>query len=288
MAKTNNQAQNKKTGDEANNKPSEDLPGGKMITGKDQDVTEIEGPKSDKDADMKAFMEQILAAQKKQAEEFRALKKENEELRKRVSTEDLDPSKVDQNTIDDYEEKPVVFFAYSHRPSMFSYRLKGKNLLPPNGPIRFKEHYRYTSGSSFEKRVHTISQHVSHSKREIEYIRNSPEYNVRYFENMAGATRYDHSYADVLGKESSKVSMMTDHAVIQAVTNEPRLSVKADIDSMRKELIQLRADDAMKNRKRLENLAAQETQKSLKELEGTNFTEKVTELQRQQGLLNQG
>lgn len=284
MAKTNNQTPtNNNTGDEAENKPSTDKPGGKMITGKSQDVEDIDGPKSDKDTDMKAFMEQILANQKKQAEEFKALKKENEELRKKVNTSDSDPSKVDQATLDDYQNDPVVFFAYSHKPSLFSYRLKGKNLLPPNGPIRFKEHYRYTSGSSFEKRVHTISQFVSHSKSEIEYIRTCPEYNVKFFENMAGATRYDHSYADVLGKESAKVSQMTDHAVIQAVTNEPRLSVKADIDAMRKELIQLRADDMMKNRRALEKKAAELVQKSLTELEDTNFVEKVSLLQKAQG-----
>jgi len=284
MSKKRNPAQNNNTGNEANDKSSDSVTGNnKLVTGKNQEAQEIKGPKSDSETDMNDFMKEILANQKKQAEEFKLLRKENEELRKRVNAADSDPSKVDQDTLDDYQDEPVVFFAYSHRPSMFSYRLKGKNLLPPNGPILFKEHYRYTTGTSFQSRVHTISQHLSHSKREIDYIRNSPEYKVRYFENMEGATSYNHAYADVLGKESTKVSMMTDHAVIQAVTNEPRLSVKADIDSMRKELIQLRADDAMMNRKKLEEQVRKDTVKGIEDLSDTNFALEVSNLQKARG-----
>ena len=201
------------------------------------------------------ILQKILDNQKKSEAENKALREVIAEMKAAAKNKSTEPdnSSIDEDTVDDYLDVPVAFFAYNSIFSIHSYKLKGKNLVPPSGAIRFKPTVRYTTGSGMNAKVHAICEHKSHSKKEIKFLESNPDFNVKYFKTMTESKNYNHAYADILSKESIRVGQMSDHAVIAAVCEDPTMNPSKDIKGMRNELIHKRADDSMKSAKERES-----------------------------------
>lgn len=209
------------------------------------------------------ILQKILDSQKKMEAENASLREEIKTIKETKSkSPEQHYSELDEDALDDYLDVPVAFFAYTSQCSLHSYKVKGKMLLPPNGAIRFVPSIRYTSGTGFNAKVHAICEHKSQSKREVKYMEGSPDFGVKFYKTITEAKNYNHAYADILSKESTRVAQLSDQMVIAAIKGDPRLTVKTDIAGMRTELIQTRADDTMKSIKDREN---QDTKKMLED-----------------------
>jgi hypothetical protein len=281
MSEKNNQKNPPKTnnsGDQAKNNVSPDKKGNEESSAADTAALEKENAdlkaelakiaderkaneeKAKKEAESKSIavdktvLDQILEMQKSHEEENKSLREELRKIRlEKAKPAEQDKSSVDIDTINDYMDVPVVFFAYTSTHSIHSYQVKKKNLIPPFGKIRFKPTIRYTSGTGMQAKVHAICEYKSQSKREVDFLESSPDFGVKFFKTMTEEKNYNHAYADLLSKESQRVASLTDHMVIAAVNAEKRLVVKQDIKQMRTELIRLRADDALLSQKARED-----------------------------------
>lgn len=169
------------------------------------------------------------------------LTSENIELSKK-SKEDIE----EDSLIEDYLEVPAVFFAFTYKYSVYSYKRMNKEMLPPNGGIRFKTMLRYNKKNSSNRGVETISisQAVCRSKKEAEYLRRSPEYNIKFFENINDAKSVDVSLAEKMSEANSRISSMNDYQVIERAKAEG-INMSDDILYLRKELVSRMAKVAL-------------------------------------------
>ena len=166
---------------------------------------------------------------------------ENVELSKKTKEE------IEENSLlDDYLDEPAVFFAYTNRYSVYSYKRLNKETLPPSGGIRFKPLLRYNRKNSSNRGAETISisQAVCRSRKEAEYLRKSPEYNIKFFENINDAKSVDVSLAEKMSEANARISAMNDYQVIERAKAE-KINMSDDILYLRKELINKMAKEAL-------------------------------------------
>ncbi|MHA2170204.1 MAG: hypothetical protein ACXAB7_09960 [Candidatus Kariarchaeaceae archaeon] len=162
----------------------------------------------------------------------------------------------DQSIIDDWLETPVIFFCFSDSYSNHSEKRRGKDSFPPNGPIKFKPLHRYKRRHGQDWKVISTSQCVTHSSNEVEWLRNSPGYGIKFFENENDAKNVNASLAQKMLTQHGIVSRMSDHAVIERARIEGLAVKSGDLAQLRRSLVETLAEKAMKaDKKVLESIA---------------------------------
>jgi hypothetical protein len=193
--------------------------------------------------EMKKIMLDLLERQ-------RSIEKENLELRKmyedslrmkRESGEDT------TNPVDDYLEKPAVFFSFSSTYSIYGDKRYGRESVPPRKePIKFSQLYRYKQQGSKGVEVISVSQAVVRSKATYDWLVNHSLFNIKFFENIDKAQSVNVTLADKMVGANAVVSSMNDHQVIERCQRENIPIKTGDIAGLRKELIRVIAEQDLK------------------------------------------
>jgi len=203
---------------------------------------------------LKKFME-IVERQESQIADLNKklednIKKTGVKVRGQVNTDvDLeDPSSYDN---DDVLEDPKIYFTYSNGKTLYSYTdVKTRKIIDlPYGvdrPIRFKKVYSYRKLDRTGKgdKVHTVARYVTYSKKEDEFLRNHPYFNISIFESMGEAEAIDSSFATILESTRTMVNKMSNHNVVDRARNLD-LPILEDPSEMRKSLIHKLAKQQM-------------------------------------------
>lgn len=150
----------------------------------------------------------------------------------RATSEDED----EQDAIDDYQEDVSVFFCFSDWHGIYTDKRRGKEILPPNGPIKFDGVYRWRKRFGNDWKVVSVSQFSTHSKSEIEYLKKHTEFNIKFFENIDTVKNLDATFAQKHLEQHGIVSRMTDLGVIERSKTEGLAIRNGDLDELRREL----------------------------------------------------
>lgn len=177
-----------------------------------------------------------LSQVEKMMEDIRA------ELKREIS---LSQSKIESNRdkdisedlIDDWMDIPVAFFSFTNSYSLHGYYKLGKEHLPPNKKaIKFKNIIRKkSSGGARGTSVVCVSMVKINSKKELEFMRNSPYFGITFHESMDAAMNIDANYAQILIDTSQYISRMDEYTIIEK-SRAAGLPVTTDLSSMRQEL----------------------------------------------------
>jgi len=145
------------------------------------------------------------------------------------------------NLIDDYVEEPVIFFGFTCGLGIWGDKVMGKETLPPNGPIQFKLIVRSKRFTHKGVQVVSVSHFASHSKREIEYLRNHSKFGIQFFENKEDVKSMDYNLATKLAESSNIVNSLSDIQMIARCKSEG-INISNDPKLMRMELTKRLAD----------------------------------------------
>ena len=169
------------------------------------------------------------------------LTKENIELSKKTE-DDI----IEDSLLEDYLNDPAVFFAFTYKYGVYSYKRMNKEMIPPNGAIRFKTLLRYNKKNSSNRGAETISisQAVCRSRREAEFLRRSPEYGIKFFEDINDVKSVDVSLAEKMSEANSRINSMNDYQVIERAKAEG-IAMSNDIIYLRKTLVEKLAKAAL-------------------------------------------
>lgn len=203
---------------------------------------------------LKQFMDTI----KTQQEQIDAL---NSQMKERINssgvrvkgqiTDNVDLLSPDSYSNDDVLDEPKIYFTYSNGKTLYSYtNVRTRRVVDlPYGverPIKFKKIYAYrkTDRTSKGDKVHTVARYVTYSKKEDEFLRNHPYFNISIFESMGDAEAIDSSFATILESVRMQVSKMSNHNVLDRARNLG-IAIQEDPSEMRKSLIHKLAENQM-------------------------------------------
>lgn len=145
----------------------------------------------------------------------------------------------------DYLEDPAVFFCFSSTWTTLGDKRKGKIVEPPIGPIKFKKFYRRHNKTARGTEVISISQFITRSKSEAEWLRSHTLYQIKFFEDIREVKSADVTLAEKMVEQQGVVGKMNDHAVIQRCQSE-NIPITNNIDELRRSLIKTLADRSLK------------------------------------------
>lgn len=202
------------------------------------------------------MVKQLMETIQKQQDQINEMNKKMEEsikasnvrLKGSVDT-DVNLMSPDSYDNDDVMDEPKVYFTYSNGKTLFSYtdsRTRKVIDLPygVDRPIKFKKVYAYrkTDRSGKGDKVHVVSRYVTYSKKEDEFLRNHPYFNISIFESMGSAESIDSSFATILESVKNQVNKMSNHAVVDRA-RRLSLDVLENPSEMRKSLIYKLAEE---------------------------------------------
>lgn len=190
---------------------------------------------------------------KQEGSELMSLKAILADLQNQISelkkAKDVDTSE-EIKAADDYLDVPAVFFSFSFEYSCHADVRNGKESLPPLGQfVKFKKLYRYNRKGAAGRGVETISvsQATIRSKSTAEWLRKHTLFGIKFFENINDVKSVDVTLAEKMAESSARVSSMSDLQVIERSRAEG-IPTNADLDQLRKELIQKLALDDIKRK----------------------------------------
>jgi len=139
---------------------------------------------------------------------------------------------------DDYDPIGAKFFAHSHFRIIFGYKRNGKEVLPPYEPIKLNHAASWTKSQmgTRETRTVQICMVELHSKKEIEFMRNFPQYNQTVFETLNDAKDVDVFLTDYVNLITPEVVKMDQHQLVQRAQNMG-IPVSTNVDDMKRQLI---------------------------------------------------
>jgi hypothetical protein len=212
----------------------------------DQDSAPTAKKKSTKAVDVTELTDGQLAMRmiKDLQDELKALKTANES------------DEYDDNIIDDWLEVPVVFFCFSDSYSNHSEKRRGKISYPPNGPIKFKALHRYKKRHGTDWKVISTSQCVCKSSADVEWLRASPAYGIKFFENEKDAKNVNVTLAHVMLTQHGIVSRMGDHAVIERAKIEGIAVKSGDLSVLRRSLTEALAQRVLRDQSKVKEATA--------------------------------
>lgn len=150
---------------------------------------------------------------------------------------------------DDWLEQPVVFFCFSSWHGIYSDRRRGRDVLPPNGAIKFESLYRWKKRHGNTWKVISVSQFTSRSAEEVQWLENHSGFGFGFFKDIEDAKNINATFAQKQLEQHGIVSRMSDHAVIERAGGEGIAIKSADIDSLRRELTEILATKSIKSEK---------------------------------------
>lgn len=154
------------------------------------------------------------------------------------SKSELDKNQaVSEELVDDWMDIPVAFFSFTNSYSLHGYYKLGKEYLPPNKKaIKFKNIIRKkSSGGARGTSVVCVSMVKINSKKQLEFMRNSPYFGITFHESMDAAMNIDANYAQILIDTSQYISRMDEYTIIEKC-RAAGLPVTTDLAAMRQEL----------------------------------------------------
>lgn len=164
--------------------------------------------------------------------------------------------KLEEIDNDDILEVPIVFTAHSKGLVVVDYYgANGQVVIPPYGGIfEFKHAATKKIRSDGEEQVHSICQCAVRSKREAEFIRNHPLYEVGIFENSTTPLSLDGSTVQRAVEIWNKVSSWDKAQVIETAKLRPDMKDKMGLEifRLRKALALSMATQAMNENKEVD------------------------------------
>lgn len=141
---------------------------------------------------LEQMQEQMLKMQKDQEEFFRQTKNNSpsgisadtivkavaESLKNEKYTPLNEEKKIEK---DDFLDVPVSFFGYYTFYVEGSYKYRGEEKMPPLGPIKFTLHSTRVSSNGKGQSVMNYCTYKCESKKELEFLENSPNNGVKFF-----------------------------------------------------------------------------------------------------------
>ena len=150
---------------------------------------------------------------------------------------------------DDWMDVPATFFAYSINFSIHGDRRLGKEVIPPQGAIKFKPIVRSKRQGRKGDEVISVSSVKVHSRSVANYLRNHSAFGISFFESMDAVLNINTEWAQKLVEANSAIQRLSDQGVI-ARTRQEGLPIGTDIGKMRKELVERVALSSMRQQER--------------------------------------
>ena len=140
---------------------------------------------------------------------------------------------------DDYLDKSVIFFCYSHSHICMGDKRFGQSVKTPyDTPIRFKHLMRYKKPgtSRYNDETITMSSISIRSKKEATWMKNHTLFGIKYFEDIQAAKDVSKTFSDKLVETSMHLNTMSEFEVIERAKSEG-LEITTDIDDVRRRLV---------------------------------------------------
>lgn len=168
--------------------------------------------------------------------------------------------KKDESLLDDYLETPVSFYCHTFGLVMGSYRYRGKEVLPPNGIITFRNTARMQVSKLGQRdaRIVSLCSFSTRSRREVEYIRNSPQYGTVIFEKSSEAMNIELQMVDIMADVSGEVNNRSQAQLIQMAL-EREVKVTDNVDDLRRMLIESLTKERMQKMRDMSESLARKT-----------------------------
>jgi len=134
----------------------------------------------------------------------------------------------------DWDEKGVDFFSYRVMTVLASDRRNGYETMPPNGPIIFEYKVGITKKEGKETNIINICGFTSHSKKEIEWIKNHTEFKAGIISEKFNKdiTHNQVMKATRAAKHVNHISVLPINVVIQRC-KENSIPLLEDLEMMR-------------------------------------------------------
>ena len=148
---------------------------------------------------------------------------------------------------DDYLDKPVILFCYSHSHICMGDKRLGQNVKTPyDTPIRFKHLMRYKKPgtSRYNDEMVTMSSAVLRSKKEAIWMKNHTLFGIKYFEDIQDAKSVSRTFSDKMVEVSMHLNTMSEFEIIERAKAE-QLEITSDVDDVRKRLVYCITEKAM-------------------------------------------
>lgn len=146
---------------------------------------------------------------------------------------------------EDYLDEPVLFFTYTIYYAIFSEKRYGQEVSTPYGrKIQFTNIATNVQGGAGRngKQILQISAAQVTTKKEVEWLRNSPKFGVIFFESMKDVQAIDRHRAQNLADAMIQISTMSEHQIMQRALSYG-VTASKDAEVMKMNLIKKIADE---------------------------------------------
>lgn len=148
---------------------------------------------------------------------------------------------------DDYLDKPVVLFCYSHSHICMGDKRFGQSVKTPyDTPIRFKHLMRYKKPgtSRYNDEMITMSSISIRSKKEAVWMKKHTLWGIKYFEDIQDAKDVSKTFSDKLVETSMHLNTLSEYEVIERAKAE-EIEITTDLDDIRRRLVYIVTEKAM-------------------------------------------
>ena len=150
--------------------------------------------------------------------------------------------------VEDYLDKPVILFCYSHSHICMGDKRFGQNVKTPHDtPIRFKHLMRYKKPgtSRYNDEMITMSSVSIRSKKEAIWMKKHTLFGIKYFEDIQDVKDVTKTFSDKLVETSMWLNSMSEFEVIERAKSE-KLEITSDVDDIRRRLVYTITEKAMR------------------------------------------
>jgi hypothetical protein len=180
-------------------------------------------------------MKEMLREMQKEFDEKLERRLQEERALVKAKAEIKEDTDYAADILDDYIEEPVVFFSYHSDYSFHGDVRRGKECLPPQGKVKFKNLIRSKRRGEKGIQVISVSTAQIQSKAQLEFLRTSPFYGIIFHESINKALSVDAMWAQKLIEANQQVQRMTEANVISRCSQEG-IPLSQDLQLMRKML----------------------------------------------------
>lgn len=175
-----------------------------------------------------------------------------------IKDEDID--------VKDVLEQDAIFWSYGHSFGINSEKRNGHNVIPPYGrAIKFTHSWTDVRGMGKNKSVFKVNTFKTSSKKVAEWLRKSPLYKTRIFENIKSVANIDMYFAQKLTDAANTIAGLEPPQVLQRAQNVG-IEITSDYDSVRNQLIQQIAMEEYERSKQINLDAAAPSDLSLENI----------------------
>lgn len=172
-----------------------------------------------------------------------------------------------EQDLDDVLEEGVPFYSHSGGYVIVDDKRNGRKVATPfRQPMIFNHFQTTITGSGKDLKRETISRYVSHSKKEVEWLRSSSFYNSKIFEDVTAAKSIHGKLAYHISKVLTSARTMA-REQLYAACKAHGIQMSTDLESMRLQYAQIEA----------QKLLAVEEQAALKSLKESKLEEAMLE-----------